>query len=695
MKLRSQLVFVLFLVAVLPLTAVVLYNYASSQRAVRRAVEQEAAQLTEEMSARMAQVEGELLLRMEQVGELARWQALRASGESLSEEERAELSRRAVRTLGDAAPLVASLSFVPLPEPAPSPPGAAAAGVAVGPEVPGEVQIEIDVPQLMIEIEAELRTAIESAELNAEAKPWLVVVDQLLNAAAVGAAQAAAAGKRQEHGSVAPPAPPAPSTAADRAVEREALARHLEAQRQAARSTPSTTTVRSARELKVPVLRGERLVGEVQSELQISQLLHRVLARTRRDQGEIPFAVDADGELYTLEDADREALERLPLAGPGSTEQRRAAKGWVIVREEDADSGVTFGIARPIRESLAAVDRTAARNLAGGLGLIVLGLAGLLPLSRRLTRDLQKLTTGAQLIARGHLSARVAVRGRTEVAQVASAFNQMAADVEAHQQRLVEEEKRRHEQEVRQELLRAEVERQRQELEEARRFQLSLLPQQLPQDPAFELAVSMTTATEVGGDYYDFHHQPGMLLAAVGDATGHGARAGTMVTAIKALFTAAPVEVSPGAFLTEAAAAVRRMELGRMGMALLVARLVDRRLEVATAGMPPLLIHRAVSGEIEEVELPGMPLGGLETAYREVRLELAAGDTILMMSDGLPELPDAGGEPLGYSRAQAAFSAAAGSEPEEIVAALKAAAQRWAGDGPPADDMTFVALRVR
>ena len=49
----------------------------------------------------------------------------------------------------------------------------------------------------------------------------------------------------------------------------------------------------------------------------------------------------------------------------------------------------------------------------------------------------------------------------------------------------------------------------------------------------------MRTATEVGGDYYDFHlADDGALTVAVGDATGHGARAGTMVTVIKSLFTA-------------------------------------------------------------------------------------------------------------------------------------------------------------
>ena len=47
----------------------------------------------------------------------------------------------------------------------------------------------------------------------------------------------------------------------------------------------------------------------------------------------------------------------------------------------------------------------------------------------------------------------------------------------------------------------------------------------------------MKPATEVGGDYYDFHlGEDGTLTVAIGDATGHGLKAGTMVAAVKGLF---------------------------------------------------------------------------------------------------------------------------------------------------------------
>ncbi len=205
----------------------------------------------------------------------------------------------------------------------------------------------------------------------------------------------------------------------------------------------------------------------------------------------------------------------------------------------------------------------------------------------------------------------------------------------------------------------------------------------------------METATEVGGDYYDFRSaDDGTLISAVGDATGHGARAGTMVTIIKSLFSAASPESTVGDFLGDAARAMKRMDLGRMNMALIVAELRERRLTVASAGMPPPLLHRAGRGEVEEIAIEGMPLGTFASSYGERRVELEAGDTVLLMSDGFPELPDADGEPLGYARVREHFADAAGHEPEGVIDELAAAVARWTGGGPPNDDVTFVVLRV-
>ena len=72
------------------------------------------------------------------------------------------------------------------------------------------------------------------------------------------------------------------------------------------------------------------------------------------------------------------------------------------------------------------------------------------------------------------------------------------------------------------EFQRLETENRRQalELEEARQLQLSMLPAKVPVHPDFEIAWHMETATEVGGDYYDYAlADDGRLTLTLGDAT--------------------------------------------------------------------------------------------------------------------------------------------------------------------------------
>ena len=80
-----------------------------------------------------------------------------------------------------------------------------------------------------------------------------------------------------------------------------------------------------------------------------------------------------------------------------------------------------------------------------------------------------------------------------------------------------------------------EEERRIKELEEARDFQMSLIPQSPPEHPDYDIALHMKTSTEVGGDYYDFFPQEdGSMYVVCGDATGHGLNAGMMVSITKA-----------------------------------------------------------------------------------------------------------------------------------------------------------------
>lgn len=245
--------------------------------------------------------------------------------------------------------------------------------------------------------------------------------------------------------------------------------------------------------------------------------------------------------------------------------------------------------------------------------------------------------------------------------------------------------------------LQAENERQVREIEEARRFQLALLPKRVPQLAEVEIAAYMRTATEVGGDYYDFFvDDDGSCLFAIGDATGHGLRAGSMVTVVKSLLASHHDAADLTEVLHRAAGTIRQIALPGLFMAIALGRLTGHVLELVGAGMPAALVHRAAAGTVEEVPLKGVPLGGpAGYPYQVHRVELCEGDTVVLASDGFAELFNGQGDMLGYHRAAEVLRTTRGLPPEDVIHRLVADAEAWTGTREVSDDVTFVVLRAK
>ena len=195
-----------------------------------------------------------------------------------------------------------------------------------------------------------------------------------------------------------------------------------------------------------------------------------------------------------------------------------------------------------------------------------------------------------------------------------------------------------------------EEERRIKELEQARDFQMTLIPQTPPQHPDYDIALHMKTSTEVGGDYYDlFPQRDNSIYVVVGDATGHGMTAGMMVSITKAgLYGTAPNmppnEVSKGLNRT-----IKAIELGINKMALSIARFWSDRVEFTSAAMPPIYHYQANTEDVDEILLEGLPLGSFKgETYGQVEIASEPGDAFVFISDGLPEATNKTEQMLGY-----------------------------------------------
>jgi len=243
--------------------------------------------------------------------------------------------------------------------------------------------------------------------------------------------------------------------------------------------------------------------------------------------------------------------------------------------------------------------------------------------------------------------------------------------------------------------LQAENERQTKELEDARLLQLSMLPKKIPEVPGYEIAVFMKTATEVGGDYYDFNLAPdGELNVAFGDATGHGMQAGTIVTLMKGLFISESSKFEIQKFFNHCSRAIKEIKLGRLYMALTLVRFKGKNVSLSSAGMPPAYLHRKADGSIEEILLKAVPLGAMKSfPYSLYETAMEDGDTLLLITDGLPEQKNAAADMFDYARIIDCFRGGIPETPEEIIRRLVAEGETWMEGVVQEDDITLMVVR--
>ncbi len=198
------------------------------------------------------------------------------------------------------------------------------------------------------------------------------------------------------------------------------------------------------------------------------------------------------------------------------------------------------------------------------------------------------------------------------------------------------------------------------ELELARSLQRRLLPPGEGRGEGFRLAARNLAARFVAGDFYDyFRLSDGRLCIAVADVAGKGMAASLIMATVKAVL---PL-IAADRPVVEALRELNRKLAAELGEREFVALALagydpaSGRLELANAGLPdPYLLTPAGRVSTIEAPVPRLPLGlRSEVAYRSVEADLAAGDRVLFLTDGLPEAPVAAGEPLGYEALIAFF----------------------------------------
>ncbi len=242
-----------------------------------------------------------------------------------------------------------------------------------------------------------------------------------------------------------------------------------------------------------------------------------------------------------------------------------------------------------------------------------------------------------------------------------------------------------------------EEQRRGEELEEARQFQLDMLPETTPDILGLDIAATIQTATEVGGDYYDFFPQKNgeSLYVVVGDATGHGMTAGMMVSITKAGLYGIPA-IPPNDIAKRLNRVIKNIDLGWNRMAFNMARFWEDRVEFTSAAMPPVYHYHNSTGEVDEILLEGLPLGSLRgETFSLVDFEFKKGDSLVFISDGLPEAINHSENMLGYEAVFDCIKANGAQDAEDQKQALLDLGSAWLQDLRNQDDITIVVVKKK
>lgn len=516
-----------------------------------------------------------------------------------------------------------------------------------------------------------LRKEVTARAADAKAEEAAVVAAS--DVAAQGQAAAASKAASVQKPTVKPPAPPPPPAAPPAPSVTAAPAP----------APMSRRTTLSGSRLDVRVERNGEVVGQANAEVDMANLLATVFRTTRRDRGEVPFAVAKDGKLYTPTDADKRQIEAL---GPDVTRAGRPAGTtvlgeWIVVTTADpTGSGLTFGIARPIGDALRELQTSSARNAGLGFALLAIALIGIVPVSSRLTRNLSRLNEGVHRLAEGDYRARVEVGSNDEIGRLARAFNQMAGDVEKHQRSAVEQE------------------RLRRELELGRQIQHDMLPQEPLRLGLTEVKGVSVPAREVGGDFFNyFQTNSGQVALVVGDVSGKGVGAALLMMNIQAsLRTRLALGQDLASIARELDLEIETNTPGPVYATLFVGVFnpTTRELLYVNAGHNPQYVLRR-GGGLESMESTGLPIGLLAGyGYTQKTVQLHAGDLLFFYTDGCVEAENNHDEMFGVERMEKLLTSGPVASADDVLIRIESEIAKFRAGRDLSDDATMMVVNV-
>jgi sigma-B regulation protein RsbU (phosphoserine phosphatase) len=232
------------------------------------------------------------------------------------------------------------------------------------------------------------------------------------------------------------------------------------------------------------------------------------------------------------------------------------------------------------------------------------------------------------------------------------------------------------------------------ELEEARRFQLSLLPAPQFSRAGLSIAARYLACNELAGDIYDYVScGDGSVALLIADVVGHGTSAAMMTGVVKAAFRASHVDAfEPQAVVERVREGIRDFDPSRF-VTLCCARLDQHRHELTyvNAGHPePIIRTSSPQPVLLDSTGPLLTSALFDLPCEQVTREFQPGDSLLLYTDGITEARGATGL-FGQERL-ATMMMRGDRRGQELLDGVLAEVAAFLGPSTHQDDITLLTL---
>ena len=321
---------------------------------------------------------------------------------------------------------------------------------------------------------------------------------------------------------------------------------------------------------------------------------------------------------------------------------------------------------------------------------VIVGIGHGLYLNRSLIRPIRKITAEASRFAEENKPAekklKAEIRNEDEIGVLAQSIDQMEEQVARYIENLT--------------AITAERERIGTELDLAKRIQVAMVPHEFPPFPGrteFDVYASMSSAKEVGGDFYDFFLiDEDHLCLLIADVSGKGIPGALFMMASKIILeSCAMLGRSAAEILNKTNEAVCSKNQAEMFITvwLGILEISTGKLTAVNAGHEYPVVKTA-DGVFEIFkDKHGIVVGGMEDIqYKEYELQLEKGTKLFVYTDGVPEATDAQNRMFGSRRMLEALNEKPDATPQEVLESIHRAVDVFLDGAEQFDDMTMLCL---